>query len=71
MTVLLSAFENQDFAIAINNMVPTESTALLGKRYVYYGNGYNGYHSNWYYYGRWIFAAVVIVAVIFIFFLWA
>ncbi|KAK6193459.1 hypothetical protein LQW54_012455 [Pestalotiopsis sp. IQ-011] len=52
-------------------MVPTESTALLGKRYVNYDNGYNGYHSNWYYYGRWIFAAVVIVAVIFIFFLWA
>lgn len=53
-----------------SNMAPTDSSSLLSARYYYGNNGYYG-HSNWYYYGRWIFAGVVIVAVIFIFFLWA
>ncbi|KAM0819455.1 hypothetical protein AB5N19_05271 [Seiridium cardinale] len=50
-------------------MAPTDPTNLLGKRYTCdrYGNCGN----NWYWYGRWIFAAVVIALIILIFFLWA
>jgi hypothetical protein len=52
-------------------MAPTtDFTALLGKRDCardYYGRCYSG----WYWYGRWIFAAVVVVIILAIFFLWA
>ncbi|KAI1356961.1 chitin synthesis regulation, resistance to congo red-domain-containing protein [Xylaria sp. FL0043] len=49
---------------------------LLQKRAVCQGNYYyDGYRcvpgSTWYWYGRWIFAAVVIVLFFLIFFLWA
>ncbi|KAI3329307.1 chitin synthesis regulation, resistance to congo red-domain-containing protein [Xylariaceae sp. AK1471] len=52
-------------------------TGLLNKRYNcpsgYYYSNYNGcvYGGPWYWYGRWIFAAVVIALFFLIFFLWA
>ncbi|KAI1143482.1 chitin synthesis regulation, resistance to congo red-domain-containing protein [Hypoxylon sp. FL0543] len=50
-------------------------SAQLGKRQRYCNNGYYDRYGNcysaWNWYGRWIFAAVVIVLVLAIFFLWA
>ncbi|KAH6659942.1 chitin synthesis regulation, resistance to congo red-domain-containing protein [Truncatella angustata] len=54
-------------------MAPTDTTSLLGKRY-YCNSSYYGYNNNcsaWSYYGRWIFAAIVIVVILAICFLWA
>ncbi|KAI1108412.1 chitin synthesis regulation, resistance to congo red-domain-containing protein [Nemania sp. NC0429] len=59
-------------------MAPVVDTVsdLLQKRFdcpyrQYYSDGRCVYGSNWYWYGRWIFAAVVIGLFLLIFFLWA
>ncbi|KAI1168732.1 chitin synthesis regulation, resistance to congo red-domain-containing protein [Nemania serpens] len=59
-------------------MAPVVDTVgdLLQKRYgcangYYYTNGRCVYGNNWYWYGRWILAAVIIGLFLLIFFLWA
>ncbi|KAI0136494.1 chitin synthesis regulation, resistance to congo red-domain-containing protein [Xylariales sp. AK1849] len=54
-------------------MAPTDFSSLLSKRYCSSYNSYGDCNntSAWGYYGRWIFAGVVIIVVLAIFFLWA